>query len=352
VAKKNQAIGIDFGATAVRAAEVACGPYGNDVELISYAEQQLPPNAVRDGEVVDQAAVVQALKSLWSAGGFSSKEVILGVGNQRVAVRPMTLPSMPMGELQSTLTYQVQETLPMPVEEAVLSFLPTYEVPSESGPVLEGMLVAAWREGVMTNIRAAEAAGLKPMMVDLSGFALLRAMARGPLGAGTTALVDIGARITTVVVATDGVPRFIRVLSSGAQDLTETMARSMSMPLEDAEQIIRTHGLAAVNAPELQAAAGPFGDTVKSLVEGIRSSIGFYSQNNPTTPVQVVVLTGGGAAVPGLGQTIASATRSRTLLGNPLDGVSVGRKVAGLDYLRGREGTMAITLGLGMGVAA
>lgn len=352
MANKSQAIGLDIGATALRAAEVSSGPYGSNVQLLNYAEQQLPPNAVRDGEVADQNAVVQGLKALWSQGGFSTKEVILGVGNQRVAVRPMSLPVMPYADLQATLGFQVHETLPMPVDEAVLSFLPTYETQTETGPAFEGMLVAAWRESVMTNIAAVEAAGLKPMMVDLSGFALLRAMARGPLESGTIALVDIGARITTVVVATDGVPRFVRALSAGAQDLSDTLSRSMSMPIEEASQIIRAHGLAAVNAPEMQGAAGPFGDAVKTLVEGIRSSIGFYAQTNPGTPVQVVVLTGGGAPVPGLGQTIASATRMRTLLGNPLDGITVGRKVSALDYLRGREGTMAMTIGLGLGVAA
>lgn len=352
MAKKITTVGLDIGATAVRAAEVSSGAYGTSVELLRYAEHPLPPNAVRDGEVVDHAAVTQALKSLWASADFSTKDVILGVGNQRIAVRPMTLPKMPMAELQASLPFQVQESLPMPADEAVLSFLPTIETQSEVGVAWEGLLVAAWKEGIMTNVRAVESAGLKPLMIDLSGFALVRAMARGARASGTIAMVDIGARITTVVVATDGTPRFVRVLSSGAQNLNETLARSLGSTLEEADQILRTHGLGVVNIPEYQGAAGPFGDASRTLLEGIRSSIGFYTQNNPTVPVQMVVLTGGGAAMPGLGQTIASATRTQTSLGNPLDDVRVGRKVAGMESLRGREGTMAMTIGLGLGVAA
>ncbi|WP_061965911.1 type IV pilus assembly protein PilM [Demequina aurantiaca] len=352
MAKKTNSVGLDIGATAVRAAEVTSSAQGGDVELVRYAEQSLPPNAVRDGEVVDQLAVTQAIKSLWAQGDFSTKDVILGVGNQRVAVRPMTLAKMPYAELQASLPFQVQESLPMPADEAVMSFLPTYETQSELGVSWEGLLVAAWKEGVMTNVRAVESAGLKPVSIDLCGFALVRSMARGALAQGTTALVDIGARITTVVVTTDAVPRFVRVLSTGAENLTETLARSTGMGLQDAGQILRTQGLNAVNAPEYASAAGPFGDATRTLLEGIRSSIGFYAQNNPTAPVQVVVLTGGGATMPGLGQTIASATRTRALLGNPLEGVSMGRKVGGADAFRGREGTMAMTIGLGLGVAA
>lgn len=352
MAKSSVSVGLDIGATAVRAAEVSSGGRGGNVELIHYAEQPLPANAVRDGEVVDQAAVTRAIKALWTEGGFSTKDVIMGVGNQRVVVRPVTLPQMSFSELQESLPFQVQESLPMPAEEAVMSFLPTFEAQGENGATWEGLLVAAWKEGVMTNVRAVEAAGLKPMVIDLSAFALVRSMARGPLAQGTSALVDIGARVTTVVVATDGNPRFVRVLSTGAENLTETLARAAGISLEEAAHVLRTQGLAAVNTPELQSAAGPFGDATRTLLEGIRSSIGFYAQNNPTAPVQTVVLTGGGAALPGLGQTIASATRTQTFLGNPLDGVSIGRKVGSAQTFQGREGTLAMTIGLGMGVAA
>ena len=85
---KKIAIGLDIGATALRAAEVASDARGKNVELQRYAEIPLPLNAVRDGEVIDAATVVQGLKALWAKGGFTSKDVIVGVGNQRVAVRP------------------------------------------------------------------------------------------------------------------------------------------------------------------------------------------------------------------------------------------------------------------------
>lgn len=348
---KTQAIGLDIGGTALRAAEVSTGR-GGSIELVRYAEQALPPNAVRDGEIIDQDAVVPSLKALWAQAGFSSKDVILGVGNQHVAVRPLTMPRLPMDELQASLSFQVQDSLPMPVEEAVLGFYPTGEASVEQGAGLEGMLVAASRTTVMTNIRAVEAAGLKPTVVDLTGFALLRSMARGPLASGTVALVDIGARITTVVVATDAQPKFVRAVPTGAMDLADALSRSLSMPLHEAERELHSRGLAVAEVLEYRDAAGPFGDATRNLLEGVRNSISFYSSTNRQAPVATVVLSGGGCIVPGLGQSIASETRVRTLLGNPLEGLTVNRRVAGLENLRGREGTMAMPVGLGMGAAA
>jgi type IV pilus assembly protein PilM len=352
VAKK-VAIGLDIGGTALRAAEVSCDSRGEHVELQRYAEYPLPLNAVRDGEVIDAASVVQGLKALWERGGFASKDVIVGVGNQRVAVRPLTMPQMPMEQLQAALPFQVQDLLPMPVEEALLGFYPTGATAAVDGsPAFDGMLVAAARETVLTNLQAVEAAGLNPVVVDLSGFALLRIMARGALSAGTVAFVDIGSRVTTVVVATDGVPAFVRVLPTGAQELIDSFARATSVPMEEASQILRSRGLAAAEAAQYQSAAGPFSGSIRTLVDGVRNSIAFYASTSPTAPVTTVVLSGGGAFVPGLGQAIASTTRMRTVLGNPLDGVTINKQVKDVELLRGKEATLAMSIGLGMGVAA
>ena len=147
----------------------------------------------------------------------------------------------------------------MPVEEALLGFYPTASVAAADGsPAFDGMLVAAARETVLTNLQAVEAAGLRPVIVDLSGFALLRIMGRGALAAGTVAFVDIGSRGTTVVVAVDGMPQFVRALATGAQDLVDSFARATGLSLDDAAQVLRTRGLAATDAPEYTNASGPF----------------------------------------------------------------------------------------------
>ena len=46
----------------------------------------------------------------------------MGVGNQRVVVREIALPFVPEKELRETLGFQVQEFIPMPVDDAVLDY--------------------------------------------------------------------------------------------------------------------------------------------------------------------------------------------------------------------------------------
>ena len=65
---KRTSIGVDIGSSAVRAAEVVIE--GKRSALQRFAQVGLPPGAVVEGEVRDQAAVTAALKRLWAEGGF------------------------------------------------------------------------------------------------------------------------------------------------------------------------------------------------------------------------------------------------------------------------------------------
>ena len=120
------AIGLDIGTSGVRAAELSFGK--GQVTLEKFGQVALPEGAVRDGEVVDPDAVAAAIKQLWAHTKFSSKKVVIGVANQKVIVRQVDLPWMPADEMKKSLAFQVQDFVPMPVEQAVLDFHPLEEL--------------------------------------------------------------------------------------------------------------------------------------------------------------------------------------------------------------------------------
>ena len=120
------AIGLDIGTSSVRAAQVTVSK-GNAV-LDRFGQVGLPPGAVRDGEVADPEAVAEAIKVLWSRSKFTKKDVVLGISNQKVFVRLVQVPWMSPSELRSSLKFQVADLVPMPIDEAVLDFVPLDEV--------------------------------------------------------------------------------------------------------------------------------------------------------------------------------------------------------------------------------
>ncbi|HZL05235.1 MAG TPA: pilus assembly protein PilM [Coriobacteriia bacterium] len=250
---KSRVIGLDLGTFAVRAAEIEFKGGSGDTgrpTLLQYGEVRLVPGAVQDGEVNQPETVATALKELWRANNFGTRDVVMGVGSRRVIVRDLELPFGPMAQLRASLPFQVQDLLPMPVEEALLDYFPTEVYESTTGLMVKGMLVAASKDTVRANVMAAESAGLRPQMVDLNAFALLRALAREELAQQVVAVVDIGARITTVVIAARGVPRFTRVLSAGGQDVTDAVAGNMEISSAEAEIRKREIGVGFATAPE------------------------------------------------------------------------------------------------------
>lgn len=346
-------IGLDIGTSCVRAAEVVMAGRGASAQptLMRYGEVPLPPGAVRDGEVEDTGTVSAALRRLWSESKFTSRDVNIGVGNQRVVVRELDLPWMPLPQLRGSLAFQVQDLLPMSTDEALMDYYPTGEMESPSGKLMHGMLVAATRDTVRANVMAVEGAGLRPQMVDLNPFALLRAVVRGDLVNRTVAVVDIGARITQVVIAAGGMPQFVRILPTGGQNVTDAVTGSMGVAAPEAENIKREVGIGFAVGPDLEAAAKAISGVVRPLTEAVRNTFVYYAGNHLGAGIDVVVLTGGGAHLPGFGQYLSSASRLPVTIGDPLATMRVA-KAAQTDHLVRQSSMLAMPIGLAYGVPA
>ena len=262
-------VGLDIGTSGVRAAELRLGKGGATLER--FGQVALPPGAVRDGEVVDPEAVAGALRELWASARFGTKKVVVGVANQKVVVRQVELPWLPMAELRASLAFQVQDHIPMPVDQAVLDLHPLEERTDANGNrVLRALLVAASRDMVGTTLEAVTRAGLQPSMVDLTSFAVLRSQAHADSGLGAVeaeALVDVGASVTNIVVHQGGVPRFVRILLMGGGDVTTSVADRLGVPVEEAELLKLASGM----APSAGAlAADPAGRAVEATGRRVR----------------------------------------------------------------------------------
>lgn len=340
-------IGVDIGTTQIRAIEVElAGKSGSAGSVLSFAALPAPMGAIADGEVLEVQTVASLLKQLWSRGKFSHKSVVIGLGNPRTVVREMEVPALPMQQLRSSLPFQVAEILPIPTDEALLDFYPTAHRIEDGGEFLRGIMVGAAKAGVSNSILAVETAGLRPIGVDLNAFAILRAQSFGDWRQQVVAFVDVGARVTNVVIAAQGQPRLVRMLPTGGQDATDAVASAMQVPVAEAEGIKRAVGVGMEVPPQQQLARDAVTQATRQLVEGIRNTFVYFSGNNPGQSIQHVVLTGGGAFLPGLGQYLASASRLPVSFGNGLAGLRVTKRAAPM--LAGQEMLVSTVAGLAM----
>ena len=346
------AIGLDIGTSGVRAAELSFGKSG--VTLEKFGQVAVPEGAVRDGEVVDAATVSAAIRQLWSHTGFTHKNVIVGVANQRVVVRTVDLPWMPAAELRASLPLQVQDFLPMPVDAAVLDFHPLEDLTDGNGSrMLRGLLVAAAREMVMANVTAVESAGLKVTMVDLTSFAVLRSMGKaGVVDSETEALVDIGARVTNIVVHSGGVPRFVRILLMGGQDVTDAVADKLGVPQTQAESLKQDLAAGGLDHEGVLSAGRAVESTAAAFVDEVRGSLDYFAASNPGGPIQRLVVSGGGSRLRGLTDRLAAATRLPVEMGNPMLGLRLGKTGLSDDQVDFVQPLAAVPVGLALGAAS
>lgn len=307
---ESTSIGLDIGASAVRAAEIG---FGRDSRsLRRYGQVGLPPGAVVDGEVINLPVVTEALRRLWNEVGFTGRKVVLGVSGHRVIVRQADVPALNEEDLRSALRFDAQELIPIPMEEASFGFqiLDRSATAEDGKSAMRILLVAAHRDLLRSHLAALKGAGLEAKAIDATPLALMRVVPPSPTGPEGTgrveALVAIGAEITTVAVRQANQPKFIRSLAVGGAKLTTGLAHAMHIDPALAERLKR--GAVPDMAPQLLQARGLVVGELGELAEEVRATIDFFVAQAEEKSVEALLVTGGASQTEGLVEALTGGT--------------------------------------------
>jgi len=320
------------------------------------AAAPLAPGVVRDGEIADVDALAEVLRGFFREHGFG-RRVRLGVANQRIVVRTVDLPPLEdRKELAAAVSFHAQEHIPMPLEQAVLDFQSMGIVDTPDGPRTRVVLVAARRDMIERLLTAARRAGLRPSGIDLSAFAMVRALqltgdvASADAGAGgeadggqpaqtgqATLYVCVGG-MTNLALA-DG-PRcvFTRVVAGGTETMVQELAERRGLTLEHAHQWLVHVGLVTpVDEVEgdpaiVSEARTVLGDGVRRIGDEVRNSLDYYRMQEGAIVVGDAVLTGPAAAIDGFADGLGHQVSLPVRLGlvaearpGALGGIDAGR---------------------------
>jgi type IV pilus assembly protein PilM len=303
-------VGLDIETGSIAATELEV----NGVATVKAAAVgPLPPGAFGEGEVADPEALAAGLKSLFSANKLS-KQVRLGVGNQRIVVRTLRLPAIEdPKELDAAVRFQAQEQMPMPLDQAVLEHHVVGGVPGEDGtaPQIDVVVVAARRDMVASFLEPIRRAGLEPVGVDVAAFGMIRALAGAPApaeGESTRAeavlFCNVG-DVANLAVARGRACLFTRVSHAGLEALGGRLASARGLSYEHAMQWLSYVGLeqpveAIEGDPETVAEARrALEEGISSLVDDLRLSLDYYSAQDSAVPVERIVLSGPGSVIAG-----------------------------------------------------
>ena len=171
--KTRSIVGLDIEPGFVAAAEFS---NGGSPRLVKAATAGLGPGLFHEGEVVDVVGLSEKLRAFFREHELP-KRVRLGVASQKIAVRVIELPVIDNDqELEAAVRFQAQEELPMPLEQAVLAHRVLERINDGDSPRMRVLVVGARRDSVNHLLAVARRAGLHPELVDLSAFAMIRAL--------------------------------------------------------------------------------------------------------------------------------------------------------------------------------
>jgi type IV pilus assembly protein PilM len=337
-------VGLDIEPGRVVAAEVNLN---DTVQLTRAVSIALPLGVVRDGEVVDVEAVSAALRQLWSEHKGLGRDVRIGVANAKIVVRTVDIPPLTdAGQIDAAVRHIAADELPMPLESAVLDFKPVGIVETPSGPRQRVVVIAARREMVEAVVAAVTGAGLKPRGVDLSAFAMIRALGGGR--ADCALYLSVGGMANMAVVV-DGICLFTRVTGAGLEGMGIELAERRSLTLEQARMWLRQVGFED-DLDEIEGDPETVRDARAILVEGtrrlateVRASLEFHqTQAASGADIAHAVLTGAAASVPGFADALSVE------LGMPVQ----TRSVAASDELAAKTDLGGVTVAAGLAVEA
>jgi type IV pilus assembly protein PilM len=347
-------VGLKVGASQLAAARVS----NNGVaELLQVAREPLNPGIVVGGELREPDALAEALKEFFKKNRLPKKGVRLGIANNRIGVRTFEIEGIDdTRQLDNAIKFRAQETLPIPIEDAVLDYQILGEEKREDGQsVRKVLLVVAYRDLVDRYIDACRKAGITLTGIDLEAFALLRALQAPQAGAGGNAgaalvAVAIGHDRSTFAVSDGRICEFTRVLEWGGSALNVALARTLDAAPSEVESLKRELPLNMETVPEglTPERAAQARDAMRRAIQvfarELVSSLQYYQNQPGSLGIGEIVLSGGTAHLAGLGEELERLIGVRVRVGDPLARMKVAKKVGEPEQV----GSLAVAIGLGI----
>ncbi|HSS70296.1 MAG TPA: pilus assembly protein PilM [Casimicrobiaceae bacterium] len=319
-------IGVDISSSALKLVELSETGKGA-YRLERYALEPLAKDIVSDGNIANLDQVSDALRRGHKRLGTRNRNVAMALPAAMVITKKIIVPA---GQTEEELELQVEaeanQYIPFALDEVNLDFQILGPAPNNTDEV-EVLIAASRKEKVEDRVAIAEAAGLKPRVMDVESYATEEAfqMVAPSLPANgrdqNIALVDIGAHVMHFYVLRNNQILFSRDQAFGGNQLTHEIQRAFNLSPEEAESAKRNAGLPEnYDVDVLQ----PFMET---LALEITRALQFFFTSTSYSQVDQIVLAGGCALLPGLDELVGKRAGVNTIVGNPFANMAVSDRI-------------------------
>lgn len=323
--KKLPLLGLDISSTAVKLLELSNS--GGQYRVESYGVVPLPANAVTENNINEVGSVADAINQVLGKSKSKLKQAAVAVSGSAVITKIIEMQGgLTEDQLELQVSNDAEQYIPFPIEEVALDFEVQREIPGKEDRV-EVLLAACRRDNIKTRVDALDAAGLNTKVVDIQAYAMERSfqLVKSQLeehdDESTVAIIDVGARVTSLIVMQGDNTVYSREQIFGGHQLTEEIQRRYGLSHEEAGIAKKQGGLPDDYEQEVLA---PF---LESVVQQIIRSLQFYFSSSEHEEVDYVMLAGGVASMEGVADLVQDRLGTPCVVANPFLNMSVSPKV-------------------------
>ncbi len=342
--KKKETIALDIGSNSIKLVHMKQGKKG--WELLKLGLAYLPPEAIVDGSIIDSMTVTNTLTELITENNVKTKDTVSSLTGHSVIIKKVGLPAMTEEELAESIQWEAEQYIPFPMSDVNIDFQILGE-DTEGRGQMDVMLVAVKKDVINDYVNVLKEAGLNPLIVDVDSFALENMMEANyaiPPNE-TTAMVNIGASITSISVIVEGVTVFTRSIPIGGNLYTEEIQRHFNISFKEAEDAKLGKGGEGTDTAELTTVME---EVSSSMALEAKRTIDFFLGGAPGMIVNKIFLCGGGARVEGLQDLLQEKIAIPVEVANPFNAINYNPKNFDEAFLADKAPYFGVGVGLAM----
>ncbi|MEK7123247.1 MAG: pilus assembly protein PilM [Patescibacteria group bacterium] len=301
-------VGLDIADHSIEVIELQKSFGTNRPKVVSRFRMSLAAGVVERGQVVLQKQLLTALDEAMAHAQprpIEIRDVVFGIPERQVYTAVLHLKRERGQSIRELIESAAQETIPLEHDDLVT----VYRTIATSDRTVEALMYGMSKEVLISWQEFFDGSSYVVRAYDHE----LLAVARGLFGRRMLApicVVDVGAERTKVAIYSLHGLRYVNSLEVAGDVFTERIAKSLDIPLQEAEQQKREQGMVPVSFHAL------FKELLVPIVTEVQTACSLFEEREKTK-ITEIVLVGGSARLKGLPEYLQEQTGWACRRGSP-----------------------------------
>jgi type IV pilus assembly protein PilM len=306
----NEGLGLDIGTNNIKA--VWLKKSRGLIRLMAYNNLPIDPLTFGKNSIIKKDALVKAIQELLSTSKLrpiNITKVNCALPETMTFVKTMLIPEMPEEELEKAISWDIKQFIPLPIEKVYWD----WQIVKKEKNKQEIFLAVALKQIVDDFYSVISQSGLEMNALEVEPLVLSRALINKQNYQKNIFIVDIGSQTTNFSIFENGVIKFTHNTLFGGSAQTETIAKSLKLKADQAENIKKTLNS---DGPLQNKAKKSITSLLNNLADEIKRSIGFCEEHEKRK-IDLIILCGGGANLAGIDKYLSKVLSYEVKIGNP-----------------------------------